>query len=148
MKRILPLQASMKILSHFSAIASRVIDVNRNNSSPKLLQSSLVQKSFMEISFFSIFAVTVEIFCEREIYFGKWRNGRLAGGRSHSHLFCCHEEKGKTKLAPIFVFGPISFLVKITFAFYLPMRCIFRIRNGYPFRDMKFQVISSIRREY
>ena len=111
----------MKILSHFSVIASRVIDVNRNNSSPKLLQSSLVQKSFMEISFFSIFAVTVEIFCERENYFGKWRNGRLAGGRSHSHLFCCHEEKGKTKLAPIFSFGPISFSSQNHFYFLFPL---------------------------
>ena len=42
----------------------------------------------------------VQIFCERKNYFGKWRNGRLAGGRSHSHLFCCHTEKGKAKLAP------------------------------------------------
>ena len=120
MKRILPLQASMKILSHFSAIASRVIDINRNNSSPKLLQSSLVQKSFMEISFFSIFAVTVEIFCERENYFGKWRNGRLAGGRSHSHLFCCHEEKGKTKLAPIFSFWSNFFSSQNHFCFLSP----------------------------
>ena len=70
--------------------------------------------------FFSIFAVTVEIFCERENYFGKWRNGRLAGGRSHSHLFCCHEEKGKTKLAPIFSFWSNFFSSQNHFCFLSP----------------------------
>ena len=41
-----------------------------------------------------------QIFPEKKNYFVKWRNGRLAGGRSRSHLFCCHRtEKGKTKLA-------------------------------------------------
>ena len=120
MKRILPLQASMKILSHFSAIANRVIDVIRENFFPKIVSIILCQKSFMDIIFFSIFAVTVEIFCERENYFGKWRNGRLAGGRSHSHLFCCHEEKGKTKLAPIFSFWSNFFSSQNHFCFLSP----------------------------
>ena len=69
MKRILPLQASMKILSHFSAIANRVINVNSNNFLfTKLFQSSFLQESSMKISFhFLVFSEILKYFVKGRI---------------------------------------------------------------------------------
>ena len=59
----------MKILSRFSAIANRVINVNSNNFLfTKLFQSSFLQESSMKISFhFLVFSEILKYFVKGRI---------------------------------------------------------------------------------
>ena len=57
----------MKILSHFSAIANRVIDVIRENFFPKIVSIILCQKSFMEIIFLVFSQLCLKYFVKGKI---------------------------------------------------------------------------------